>query len=39
MCRRSRNALETQYREFRRRVKKGLETLLAAAEILVDPQH
>jgi TnpA family transposase len=39
MCRRSRNAFETRHREFRRRVKKGLETLMAAAEILVDPQQ
>ena len=39
MCRRSRNAFEAQHREFRRRVKKALETLLAAAEILVDPQQ
>ncbi|HMF34998.1 MAG TPA: hypothetical protein VKF17_00095 [Isosphaeraceae bacterium] len=35
MCRRSRNAFEARHREFRRRVKKSLETLLAAAEILV----
>jgi TnpA family transposase len=39
MCRRSRNAFETQHREFRRRVKKALDTLLAAAEILVDPEQ
>ena len=39
MCRRSRNAFEAQHREFRRRVKKALETLLAAAEILVDPEQ
>ena len=31
MCRRSRNTFEARHREFRRRVKKGLETLLAAA--------
>src|SRR5262249_41945615 len=39
MCRRSRNAFEAQHREFRRRVKKALDTLLAAAEILVDPDQ
>ena len=39
MCRRSRNAFETRHREFRRRVKKGLETLLTAVEILVDPRQ
>ena len=39
MCRRSRNAFEAQHREFRRRVKRALETLLAAAEILVDPDQ
>jgi TnpA family transposase len=39
MCRRSRNAFEAQHREFRRRVKKALETLLAATEILVDPEQ
>src|SRR5262249_61193157 len=33
------NASEAQHREFRRRVKKALETLLAAAEILVDPDQ
>ena len=39
MCRRSRNAFKARHREFRRRVKKGLETLLVAVEILVDPQQ
>jgi hypothetical protein len=39
MCRRSRNAFEAQHREFRRRVRKVLETLLTATEILVDPEH
>jgi TnpA family transposase len=39
MCRRSRNAFEARHREVRRRVKKGLETLLAAAEVLLDPRQ
>jgi hypothetical protein len=38
MCRRSRNAFEAQHRDLRRRVKKALETLLAATEPLVDPE-
>ena len=39
LCRRSRNAFEAQHREFRRRAKRGLDTLLAAVEILLDPQR
>ena len=39
LCRRSRNAFEARHRESRRHVKKGLEALLAAVEILVDPQQ
>src|SRR5215471_16383145 len=35
MCRRSRHAFEERHREFRRRAKKGVETLLSAIEILL----
>jgi hypothetical protein len=37
MCRRSRHAFEERHREFRRRAKKGVETLLSAIEILLLP--
>ena len=37
MCRRSRHAFEERHREFRRRAKKGVETLLTAIEILLQP--
>ena len=37
MCRRSRHAFEERHREFRRRAKKGVETLLSAIEILIEP--
>jgi len=36
MSRRSRNALEERHREFRKRAKRGVETLLSAVEILLD---
>ena len=39
LCRRSRHAFEARHREFRRRAKRGLDTLLAAVEILLDPQR
>lgn len=37
MCRRSRHAFEQKYREFRRRAKRGLQTLLGAVELLLQP--
>ena len=36
MSRRSRNAFEERHREFRKRAKRGVETLLSAVEILLD---
>jgi len=36
LCRRSRNALEQRHRDFRRRAKRGVATLLEAVEILLD---
>jgi len=35
-CRRSRHAFEERHREFRKRAKKGVETLLGAMEIVLD---
>jgi TnpA family transposase len=37
MCRRSRHAFEERHREFRRRAKKGVETLISAVEMLLEP--
>jgi hypothetical protein len=37
MCRRSRHAFEERHREFRRRAKKGVETLLSVVEMLLEP--
>jgi TnpA family transposase len=37
MCRRSRHAFEEKYRDFRRRAKKGIQTLLGAVELLLQP--
>ena len=39
LCRRSCHAFEARHREFRHRAKRGLDTLLAAVEILLDPQR
>jgi len=36
LCRRSRHAFEERHREFRKRAKKGVETLLQAMEIVLD---
>jgi len=36
MCRRAHNAFEEQHRQFRRKAKEGLETVLAAVDILLD---
>lgn len=36
VCRRSRHAFEERHREFRKRAKKGVETLLDAMEIVLD---
>jgi hypothetical protein len=35
MCRRAHNAFEEQHRQFRRKAKEGLETVLAAVDILL----
>jgi TnpA family transposase len=37
MCRRSRHAFEEKHREFRRRARKGIQTLLGAVEMLLEP--
>ena len=37
MCRKSRHAFEERHRDFRRRAKKGVETLLSAFDILLLP--
>jgi hypothetical protein len=39
MCRRAHNAFEEQHRQFRRKAKEGLETVLAAVDILLDSAH
>lgn len=38
LCRRSRNSFEQRHRDFRRRAKRGVATLLEAMEILLDSQ-
>ena len=39
MARRSRNAFEERHREFRKRAKRGVETLMSAVEILLAGSH
>lgn len=39
MCRRARNAFEEQYRQFRRKAKEGLELVLSAMDILLEPAN
>lgn len=39
MCRRSRHAFEKRHREFRRRSREGLATLLEAMELLLDTER